>query len=544
MTDLNLDVAKKVDYNRKFQLETLRSKYPELFIPGAPPEEHLLELLPFFFEKPQMFYNELVFENALAYLTNYYAKNANKLHDDFTYVAEEVRRGAIATAYYSRDIENNPTDQIDREVKIRRYWCPWYQNLEVCLKEVCSPWFWAVAQNKNERSRLEDSLYMDKRQRTLDKEYSLSSIGECFNSIVRNGCAHGGVTLLSEESILFRDAKGNHEEWTDTEFLMNIHGMLDICNALIFASKIFIFRNWTHLSNIFSYQALPANEREAFFLTDASTPSIEVQRIELRTVINSQLQVTIEAVDNALVREELLVDALVILQRIPLFYPEADTVFLGIKGPRHMPSWIRVPMTALQSWVNGNINDQAFFKTQGLELIVFPYKKLLFAQKFASIRRGFVQGSRQFKIAWRKAMNPKQQAWKILEVQDKSIGQAKRLDVTLLIPEGLSREEIEPMLIAATNYIREKRYWTQENKGFKPSYRKYYANRPAGYVWLTVFTKEKRASDMWANKDFSYYVCRTEWFDGDLRSKELEPILGLTEHCKGSDISVEWSSHS
>jgi hypothetical protein len=540
VTDLNLNAAKKLDINKQFQLEKLRALYPEMFGTDGPPEEHLLELLPFLFGKPQKFYNETVFENALTYLTAYYARNASELHSDFAYVAEEVRRGALATAFFSKDVEDNPTDHVDREVRIRRYWCPWYQNLEVCLKEACCPWFWAVAQDKKEKSNLEDSPYMDKRQRTLDKEDSLTLIGEHFNGVVRNGCAHGGITLPDDNSILFRGIKGDPEQWTDDEFRRHIDGMLDVCNALAFATKVFIFRNWSELSSVFAYQLLPAKEREVFFLADASTPVIQVQRAELRPIMNSQLQATIEATDNAFVREELLFDSLAILQRIPQFYPEANTIFLGINGPQHLASWIRIPMPALKDWVNGTISDQQFFQTPEAEFIIFPLKKFPLAQKIATLRRGLVRGSIQFQVTWKKAIEPSQRPWQVLDVRDNSIGPAKRLDVSLLIPEGLSRSEIEPLLIEATNYIREKKYRTEEKRGFKPAYRKFMAKRPAGYVWLTVFTKEKRSSDMWADKTCSYYVCRTEWFDEELRNKGLNPILHLPDTVGQSDITVEW----
>jgi len=197
-------------------------------------------------------------------------------------------------------------------------------------------------------------------------------------------------------------------------------------------------------------------------------------------------------------------------------------------------------MPALHQWANGSISSEQLFKSSDAELMILQFKQFPLAQKVAVIRRGLTHGISKFKYEIKKAKQLNSSLWDIVEIQNKSIGLAKRLDVTLLVQEGLTRSQIEPLLIEVTNYVREKRSCTKEKHEFKHSYRKYAANRPAGYVWVTVFTKEKRPSDMWPNGAFSYYVCRTEWFDEELRTKGLMPILHLPDRIGQSDITVEW----
>ena len=105
MTTLNLDLAKKVDAKRTKRLETVKVKYPELFSAGAPPEEHLLELAPYFFDKPQKFYHEPVYEAALAYLKDYYDRHPLDLVSHFQYLAGGWWPGVASTAHYSQIIE-------------------------------------------------------------------------------------------------------------------------------------------------------------------------------------------------------------------------------------------------------------------------------------------------------------------------------------------------------------------------------------------------------------------------------------------------------
>jgi len=544
MSEINLNAAKKFDSERQFKLEKVRIRFPEMFIPGGPPEEHLFEICPFLFDKPQTFYHEGVFENTLKYLTDYYNQYDSSMVDHFSYVAESWRTGALNTEQLSKSIEFTVTDHLNREARIQEYWCLWYQNLvETCLKNLCSPLIWTILQSEGKNINLENDMpYMSNRADVLNKQLSLQIITKDFNATVRNGCAHGGVSLLENQIIQFHGVRGSKEDWTEDEFLSHIHGILDVCNALIFATTVFIFRNWAQLASIFSYHALPANQREKFFLADASTPAIEVKEAGLKSVIGSKLQATVHATDQAFTREELIFDSLAILQRIARFYPDADTVFLGLKGPRHLASWIRVPMPALHEWANGVISVERLFTSSDAELMIPQFKQFPLARRAAVIRRGLGHGIFKFKYEMRKAKQLKTRPWDILEIQDKSIGLAKRLDVTLLIQDGLSKREIESLLIEATNYVREKRYRTEEKQGFKRSYRKYTANRPAGYVWLTLFTKEKRPSDMRPNEAFSYYVCRTEWFDDELRNKGLTPILHLPDRVGQSQITVEWAS--
>jgi|GEM_PF-3456755 len=553
MTNLSLNLAKKIDADRHLRLEKVQDEYPEVFTTvggaGGPSEEHLLDLAPFLLDKPQKFCHEATYETALDYLTDYYspAQHDRYLVGHFTYIADSLRRGTLNTEYYSREIERKVTqiDHLERETKVQGYWRAWYLNLvEDCLKHVCSPLVWAVSQAKGNKARLEDLRYMSERISILNTVPQFRIIGKDFDPTVRNACAHGGVTLLRDERLLFDDHRGNQVRWTDIEFQHHIQGMLDVCNALSLATKVFIFRNWSQLSGIFQYQALPEDERERPFLSVASTPIIEMRSAKLESLPHGN-QITIQAIDKAVVYEELMFDVLAVLENIYRFYPDADWVFLGLEGPRHLSSWVRVPMAALHDWVSGAKSIEQFMQMPDVDLMVFPFKKLPFARKVAAFRRGLAHGLPQLVVHFRKSMEASyatRPTWRIFDVQNKSTGLAKRLQATVIVPKGLTRQQVEPMLIEATDYVRQKLYRTKEVSGYKRKYRKAMANRPAGYIWLEVFTKEKRPQDMWPDKTASYYVCRTEWFDEKLKEVSLQPVLNLPDRVDQSDIAVEWRS--
>jgi hypothetical protein len=265
-------------------------------------------------------------------------------------------------------------------------------------------------------------------------------------------------------------------------------------------------------------------------------------------------QVTIQATDTALITEELQFDALAVLSRAARFYPDVGSVFLGLKGHRHWPSWVRGPMPPLRAWAEGDASLQEYVNTPSVEFVLFPMTgripypiahrlpRLPQVRQMAALRRGWSLAWPRYRARIQEAQRARrEQPWRVLDVRDMSIGIAKRLDVLVVIPEGMSRTEIAPILEHVTNYVRTQRYRTKENRSYKRKYRKHFARRRPAYVWLQVFTKEKRPSDMWSNRDASFFVCRTEWFDNTYRARGLSPILRLPETVTGTDITVEWS---
>lgn len=546
MSTVNLGLAKKVDAIRIKRLAIVQAKYPGLFVVGGPPEEYLLELAPYFLDKPQKFYYEPVYEKALAYLTNYYNQHPSDLVSHFQYVAESWWKGVANTEHYSRVIEQLLPSDLSREAVILNYWREWYFNLvEDCLKNVCSPWVWAIQQAEGKTGTLENMRYMSNRSEKLNKITSLQLITKDFEPTVRNACAHGGVTvikktLLQHELVSFKDSKGT-VEWSDYEFMSHIQGMLDVCNALILAAKVLIFCNWSKLAPIFDYPRLPEAEREKLFLLTASTPAVEVKRSDLMSLGTGITQVLVEAEDSAQLYEELVYDVLAILQHIHRFYPDTDRVMVNLRGNRHLPSWVQVPTALLRDWASGAIELDQFLGSSDAQFMIFQFKRLPLPRKLTFLRRGFARALPQFKDELgkiRETMHPRR--WSITKVEDKTF-KVKRLHVNMLVPEGLTKKEIEPMLVEGVKYVREKLYRTPEVEGYKRRYRKHMAERRPGYVWLFVFTREKRPADMWADPTASYFVCRAEWFDQDLRKQGLEPVLNLADQINDTHITVDWS---
>jgi hypothetical protein len=59
-----------------------------------------------------------------------------------------------------------------------------------------------------------------------------------YDNIIRNGIAHGGITYKQKE-ISYQDKKGNSKTLTDRELIILVDSLIDICNALVLASKLF-----------------------------------------------------------------------------------------------------------------------------------------------------------------------------------------------------------------------------------------------------------------------------------------------------------------
>lgn len=60
-----------------------------------------------------------------------------------------------------------------------------------------------------------------------------------YKHIIRNGISHGGITYL-QNKIRYRDNRGNEETFSTTYVVRLCDDLLDICNALAAALKVFL----------------------------------------------------------------------------------------------------------------------------------------------------------------------------------------------------------------------------------------------------------------------------------------------------------------
>ena len=124
--------------------------------------------------------------------------------------------------------------------------------------------------------------------------------------------------------------------------------------------------------------------------------------------------------------------------------------------------------------------------------------------------------------------NPKR-LFKLLDVEDKSSGLAKRYLATIIIPENFKKERIKEIIFEATKEVKKKQIYGSHIT------KKAWKGKDANIVWLGVFTKEKRKRDMWFFDGFDYYICKTEWSD-----KNTEGIVQTFDEVY-KDIKICWS---
>lgn len=59
-----------------------------------------------------------------------------------------------------------------------------------------------------------------------------------YDNIIRNGIAHGGL-IYKQKEITYIDKKSNSKSLTDVEVITLIDSLIDLCNALVLAAKLF-----------------------------------------------------------------------------------------------------------------------------------------------------------------------------------------------------------------------------------------------------------------------------------------------------------------
>ena len=137
---------------------------------------------------------------------------------------------------------------------------------------------------RNNRGKGTEGLDLFNCVQEIEKKYS--SLTEVYDNNIRNGIAHGSV-IFRDHNLIYTDKKGNTKEVSERSIIKKFDQLLDICNGLTLALKIFLFSNSDFMSNASVLMPQSILIREVKFQTDGPAwemlPTSESITIENRS---------------------------------------------------------------------------------------------------------------------------------------------------------------------------------------------------------------------------------------------------------------------
>lgn len=210
--------------------------FPEL---ESQTERHFLVLRRYLDCRPERFFDKTIYQSYLDWLKERDKLDRNRLRNYLSDKDAEINRAMLfLREINSEDWHDRPLrtgDEYDLLRFIDKHVHPTYLRL---VEAVFTPLSRLVAYY----SRLDAGKGTDGLDvwQVID-ELSVGT-GDVFvrsyNHIIRNGIGHGGITYLLNKT-RYRDKKGNEETFSTSSVVRLFDDLLDTCNALAAALKVF-----------------------------------------------------------------------------------------------------------------------------------------------------------------------------------------------------------------------------------------------------------------------------------------------------------------
>lgn len=229
--------------------EKLLNAFPEL---TNIPHKNFLSLYPYVSKIPHCFFSQNSFARYLNWLNEcdkkyrtelllYLSENGSRLND-----AIHQMRQINSLSWHDTYIEWDDIEMlryIDQDIN------PTYLKItEAVFAQLLHvvAFFSRIQRNASTEKLDTYNIVEEIIQNVADSTYLLDG----YNTLMRNGIAHGGITYIGK-SVHYKDKKGNKIEIEFREVLTKFDALIDCCNGITSALKIFLLKQPTN-----SYQIL------------------------------------------------------------------------------------------------------------------------------------------------------------------------------------------------------------------------------------------------------------------------------------------------
>ncbi len=295
------------------------------------PHDNYLSLFSYAERIPECFYAEVTFRKYLYYLEalhisspmglkTYFTDNENRLSKSFLFLAEINQYGWHDTFEEIDDYEQ--IRFIDQQIH------PAYLRL---IEAVFYPFIHLIAFfSRTHRGKSTNGLEIFNTAEELQNT-SFSDITDLYRNIVRNSVAHGGIEYIEKE-IRYHDDKGNEEVLSDSQIIRLVDDLVDACNAMALALKIFIY---SHTKDGYN---LPKQIFLEQFQAETDTPWWHIVGC-MPSRFASQNQLIIYARPTSYDYNKVLYSTFLSGVLAEYFAPGYDRYFFSLRSSKTLPGW-------------------------------------------------------------------------------------------------------------------------------------------------------------------------------------------------------------
>ena len=355
-------------------LQRLTAAFPVL---RAASESGSLALRRYLDRRPEKFYDRETYGTYLAWLHRRRATSEEPLMGYLSGIAHDINSALLflreinAEAWHDRK-HRNDAGTMERIRFVDRRVHPTYLRL---TEGVLGPLNRPIAYfSRRDRGKSPDGLSLRAMMDEIE-QYVPDCHTPAYRAIIRNGIAHGGITF-SEDDITYRDNRGNRETLRATEITRLLDDLLDACNGMSLALKVF-FLTSREQTRVLPREILIDQLREVTYapwweiVGCVESESIRGPQLNIYPRVNSRDR---RKVEWSVVQSGILAE---------FFAPGYARYFLSLRSPKGWPGWAAFDGHRLRALRAADANDLSqyvgvleslYFDIRGLRMPAFVGK--------------------------------------------------------------------------------------------------------------------------------------------------------------------------
>ena len=317
----------------RFWNEKILENFPVLLNAS---DAKFLSLKEYITDRPQKFYKKQVYQDYLNFITDFKKVNSKNL----TNILRDIEHDLNIAIKSLNDIN---------EEKIHDIFVP-NNNIEIIqfiensihfnyLKLIEAVYhkfvLLIVFKNRLERNKPTEGLDIFNCIEEIQKT-DFNYITDCYNNTIRNGIAHGGITYKESDTI-YKGKKGKPFEISTKEIIRKFDDLLDICNGMALALKVFIIlnRDYFQSNNLLIPKQFLIQELKA----QSNAPKWKVVDCLENIIMDNKKQLNIFTENSLLDLEEVNYYAFRTAVIAEYFANGYDRYFFSLKSKYSLPGW-------------------------------------------------------------------------------------------------------------------------------------------------------------------------------------------------------------
>lgn len=325
-------------------MEKLHSQKRRLLLERFPmlsncSNDYYLSLFNYIDRIPECFFSEEIFQQYLSWLESQHKSNSSGIRNSLAENEDEFNKAFLFLGEINRYSWHDSFEEIDDYESIRFIDQQIHSVYLRLIEAIFYPFTNLLAFfSRIDRGKGTDGLDIFNAIEEI-KNTNFSGLADLYNNTVRNGIAHGGIAYIEKE-IRYRDKYGNEEILSKELIIRLVDDLIDACNSLALAFKIFTL---SHLRDGYTIprqillEELQAETDTPWWHVVGCTPSR----------LSSQNQLIIYARPNSRDYNKVAYSTFKSGVLVEYFAPGYDRYFFSLRSQKALPGWAAFDGTKL-----------------------------------------------------------------------------------------------------------------------------------------------------------------------------------------------------